>query len=67
MSDDVDKVVKSLEPEVVLNIGRDLRPIVSEMQRKTLVTAFATGDEAFSSGKSPRRHQTVCSADWKPS
>ena len=31
MSDTADKVVRSMEPEVVLNMGRELRPIMSEL------------------------------------
>lgn len=31
MSDTVDKVVRSTEPEAILNMGRELRPIMSEL------------------------------------
>ena len=40
MSDTVDKVVRSTEPETILNMGRELRPIMSELAMKKMAKWF---------------------------
>src|SRR5688572_4901156 len=59
MSDDVPKVVKSLEPEVVLNMGREMRPIMSELQVARIKKALDTGDVAELYGKQSRQAASV--------
>ena len=53
MSDDVGKVLKSLEPEVVLDMGREVRPILSELAATKFARAFETGDASVLHKKEP--------------
>ena len=55
MSNDVGKVVKSLEPEVVLNIGREVRPIMSALQTNRIAQALETGDASILDGKPAKK------------
>src|SRR4029079_6139848 len=51
MTDDVPKVMRSLEPETVLNIGRELRPILAEQQVNRIREAFDKNDPSILDGK----------------
>ena len=61
MSDDVGKVLKSLEPETVLDLGREVRPILSELAAKKFAKAFETGDASVLYKQATPSTDGVCS------
>jgi hypothetical protein len=62
MSDDVGKVLKSLEPETVLDMGREVRPILSELAAKKFARALETGDPSVLYKKASPSADGVCGA-----
>jgi len=45
MTDDVSKVVKSLEPEACLEMAREFRPIMSDVAMESYAKEFAAASE----------------------